>query len=93
VPTADNGWSGQNYANFHNQELDDLMDCIEIELDRDKRLKMWHRLQEIYAEELPDLPLYFRSQAFILPKWLTGITPTGNQNQSSLWSETWGISE
>lgn len=93
VPTADNGWSGQNYANFHNQELDDLMDCIEIELDRDKRLTMWHRLQEIYAEELPDLPLYFRSQAFILPKWLTGITPTGNQNQSSLWSETWRIGE
>jgi peptide/nickel transport system substrate-binding protein len=93
VPTAENGWSGQNYANFHNQELDDLMDCIEIELDRDKRLKMWHRLQEIYAEELPDLPLYFRSQAFILPKWLSGITPTGNQSQSSLWSESWRISE
>ncbi|MGH6934278.1 MAG: peptide ABC transporter substrate-binding protein [Dongiaceae bacterium] len=93
VPTADNGWAGQNYANFRNQELDDLMDCIEIELDRGKRLKMWHRLQEIYAEELPDLPLYFRSQAFILPKWLTGITPTGNQSQTSLWSETWRIGE
>jgi peptide/nickel transport system substrate-binding protein len=93
VPTADNGWSGQNYANFRDRELDDLMDCIEIELDRDKRGKMWHRLQEIYAEELPDLPLYFRSQAYILPKWLRGITPTGHQNQSSLWAETWRIEE
>jgi peptide/nickel transport system substrate-binding protein len=53
---------------------------------------MWHQLQALYAEELPDLPLYFRSQAFILPKWLEGVTPTGHQYQSTLWAERWQIS-
>jgi len=89
VPTAENGWAGQNYANYRNGELDDLIDCIEIELDRGKREQMWHRLQQIYAETLPDLPLYFRAQAFIFPKWLKGITPTGHQYPSSLWAEQW----
>lgn len=89
VPSEANGWAGQNYANNRNQEMDDLMDCMEIELDRGKREQMWHKLQAIYAEELPDLPLYFRSQAFVFPKWLKGVTPTGHQYQSTLWAEQW----
>jgi peptide/nickel transport system substrate-binding protein len=93
VPTEANGWAGQNYADYRNPELDDLMDCIEIELDRNKREQMWHKLQAIYAEELPDLPLYFRAQAFIMPKWLKGVRPTGHQYQSTLWAEQWRIEE
>jgi peptide/nickel transport system substrate-binding protein len=93
VPSEANGWAGQNYANNRNQEMDDLMDCMEIELDRGKRETMWHRLQALYAEELPDLPLYFRSQAFIFPRWLKGVTPTGHQYQSTLWAEQWRASD
>jgi peptide/nickel transport system substrate-binding protein len=93
VPTEANGWAGQNYADYRNPDLDDLMDCIEIEIDRGKREQMWHKLQAIYAEELPDLPLYFRAQAFIMPKWLKGVRPTGHQYQSTLWAEQWRIEE
>jgi peptide/nickel transport system substrate-binding protein len=93
VPTEANGWAGQNYADYRNAELDDLMDCIEIELDHGKREQMWHKLQAIYAEDLPDLPLYFRAQAFIMPKWLKGIRPTGHQYQSTLWAEQWRVNE
>ena len=52
VPTEANGWAGQNYASYRNPEFDDLMDCIEIELDRGKREQMWHKLQAIYAEDI-----------------------------------------
>jgi peptide/nickel transport system substrate-binding protein len=93
VPSETNGWAGQNYADYRNPELDDLIDCMEVELDRGKREQMWHKLQAIYAEELPDLPLYFRSQPFIFPKWLKGVTPTGHQYQSTLWVEQWRIEE
>ncbi len=54
---------------------------------------MWHRLQQLYAEELPDLPLYFRSQAFIMPKWLKGVVPTGHMAPTTLWVEDWTVSE
>src|SRR5690606_27349718 len=53
IPTEANGWSGQNYPGYRTPEMDRLIDAIEVELDRDKREKMWHRLQEIYAEDLP----------------------------------------
>jgi peptide/nickel transport system substrate-binding protein len=93
VPTAENGWAGQNYANYRNPEMDELMNCMEIELDKTKREAMWHKLQQIYAEDLPDLPLFFRAQAFILPKWLKGVTPTGHLEPSTLWAESWRIEE
>jgi peptide/nickel transport system substrate-binding protein len=93
VPTAENGWAGQNTGNFRNGAFDDLLDCMDVEPDRAKREAMWHELQRLYAEELPDLPLYFRSQAFILPKWLKGVRPTGHQDSSSLWAEEWAIDE
>lgn len=89
IPTAENNWAGQNDTGFRNAEVDDLIDRMEVELDRERRRAMWHRLQEIYIEELPVLPLYFRSDPFVVPKWLTGITPTGHQDVSTLWVETW----
>jgi peptide/nickel transport system substrate-binding protein len=89
VPTADNGYSGQNYPGFRNPEADRLIDGIEIEHDRPRRAAMWHRLQALYAEELPALPLFFRSNPYVLPKWLKGVTPTGHQYPSTLWIEQW----
>jgi peptide/nickel transport system substrate-binding protein len=89
IPIAEKGFSGQNTPGFRNAEMDKLIDEIELELDKEKRRVMWHRIQEIYAEELPVLPLYSRADPFIIPKWLTGIEPTGHQYPSTLWVETW----
>ena len=50
---------------------------------------MWDRLQEIYAEDLPALPLYFRANPHVWPLWLEGVTPTGHQYPSTLWVEHW----
>jgi peptide/nickel transport system substrate-binding protein len=89
IPTAENGWAGQNYTGFSDPEMDALIEAIEVELDPEARRAMWYRLQEIYAEELPVLPLYFRAQAYVLPDWLEGVVPTGHQNGSTLWVEQW----
>jgi peptide/nickel transport system substrate-binding protein len=89
IPAATNGWSGENYTGFKNAEADRLIDAIEVELDRDRRRDLWYRIQALYAEDLPALPLYFRAEAFILPKWLAGLTPTGHQYPSTLGVENW----
>lgn len=93
IPTAENGWAGQNFVGFRNPEMDDLIDRTERELNREKRLILWARIQRIYAEEVPVLPLYFRSNPFIFPKWLRGIDPTGHQYPTSLWVEEWRIDD
>ena len=90
IPTKANNFSGQNYTSFKNAEMDELLETIEIQLDKSKRKEMWKRLQHIYANELPVLPLYCRANAYILPKWLTGVEPTGHQYSTTLWVENWG---
>jgi len=89
IPTAENNWSGQNYTAYSNPEMDELLETIAVELDRDKRKAMWQRLQRLYAEDAPTVPLYFRSDPYVLPKWLSGLRPTGHQDLSTLWVETW----
>jgi peptide/nickel transport system substrate-binding protein len=93
IPTSENGRAGQNYSGFHNEEMDRLIDAIEVELDRERRRTMWYRIQRIYAEELPVLPLYYRADAFIIPRWLGGIQPTGHLHSTSLWAEEWYVRE
>jgi peptide/nickel transport system substrate-binding protein len=89
IPDAANGFAGQNAAGFKSAEMDKLIDALEVELDPAKRKVLWARAQQVYATELPTLPLYFRSDAFILPKWLHGLQPTGNQSPSTLWITDW----
>jgi len=91
IPTKENGWSGQNYTGFKNAEMDELIEAINLEIDRDKREAMWHRLQEIYAEEVPVIGLFWRANPYILPKWLKGVRPTGQMAPTTLWVEDWTV--
>jgi peptide/nickel transport system substrate-binding protein len=91
VPSANNGYEGQNYTGFQNTEVDGLLDAIEVELDFEKRRALWRRLQEIYVNEVPVIPLFFRANAFLLPTWLQGIKPTGHQYPTTLWIENWKV--
>lgn len=93
IPSSQNGFSGQNFVGFHSPEVDALLDTMETTIDRDKRKALWFRLQRIYADELPAIPLFFRADAFILPKWIGGIEPTGHQEPTTTWVENWRIVE
>lgn len=89
IPTAKNGWSGQNYPGYASAAMDKAIDAAERELDETKRRKLFAEIQRIHAEDLPVLPLYFRVDPFVLPKQLKGVVPTGTLNSSTLWVEQW----
>ncbi|CAA7613194.1 peptide ABC transporter substrate-binding protein [Magnetospirillum sp. UT-4] len=89
IPREDNNFSGQNYTGYGNPRMDELLDAIEVELDRKKRTALWRELQLLYARDLPALPLFFKADAHILPKALKGVVPTGHQDPTTLWVETW----
>jgi peptide/nickel transport system substrate-binding protein len=91
IPSEANGFAGQNFGGFRDPDMDKLIDAIEVELDRGKRERLWHRLQRLYADRLPALPLFFRADSFILPNWLEGVTPTGHQYPTTLWIEDWRV--
>ncbi|MSO70968.1 MAG: peptide ABC transporter substrate-binding protein [Alphaproteobacteria bacterium] len=89
IPTAANNWSGQNYTGFKNAEMDTVLERVRVECADDVQAQLWSRIQSLYAEELPVLPLYFRTNSYVLPKQLKGVRPTGHQNPSTLWVEDW----
>jgi len=89
IPTAKNGWSGQNYPAYANPEMDKALDAAERELDEGKRRQLFAEIQRLYTEDLPVLPLFFRVDPFVIPKALKGVRPTGTLNSSTLWIEQW----
>src|SRR6516162_9185014 len=89
IPTEANGYGGANYIGYSNPEMDKLIDQAEQELDPAKQKTIWARMQEIYAKDLPAMPLFFRAEPHIVPKWLKGYTPTGHGDMSADWSENW----
>ncbi len=93
IPTPGNGLAGENFTGFRNEEADRLIDAIEVALDRDRRAGLWHSLEALYAEALPALPLFFRADAYVLPRWLKGVVPTGHQYPTTLWIEDWRVAK
>ena len=91
IPTAENAWAGQNQPGIRNAEMDALIDTIERELDADKRKVLWARMQRIYVDEAWVMPLFFRADPFVVPKWLAGLAPTGHQYPSPLGIEHWHV--
>ena len=89
IPTEANNWGGSNTVAFANARMDTLIEQAESELDPARAKLLWAEMQAIYAEELPALPLYFRTEPHVVPIWLEGYAPTGHSDYSPLWSENW----
>jgi peptide/nickel transport system substrate-binding protein len=89
IPTEQNNWGGANYPAFSNPRMDQLIDASEVELDPAKAKVIWAEMQKIYADELPVLPLFFRSEAHVVPKWLAGYEPTGHSDAAALHADQW----
>jgi len=69
LPTPENGYQGVNFG-WCNQEFDRLRTRALVEFDPEKRRRYWQQMQKIWAEELPSLPLYWRSDPLVVRKGL-----------------------
>ena len=89
IPTATNNYGGANYPGFSNPEVDENIAKVESELDQAKAKQDWSTMQRIYAEQVPVLPLFFRAEPHIVPKWLSGYQPLGNGYTAGIFAEQW----
>jgi peptide/nickel transport system substrate-binding protein len=55
---------GRNLMGYSNPEVDRLFDEGEREIDQEKRIKIYHKIQEIMAEDVPALWLWDRISTF-----------------------------
>lgn len=89
IPTAANNYGGANYIGLNDPKMDQLINAAEQELDRAKQKVIWAQMQAIYADQVRVLPLFFRAEPYVVPKWLKGFTPTGHGDYSPLSAENW----
>ncbi len=89
IPTAANNFGGANYIGLNDPKVDADIIAAEAELEPAKQKPIWAEMQKIYAEQVRVLPLFFRAEPYVVPKWLKGFTPTGHGDYSPLWVENW----
>ncbi len=89
IPQAANNYGGANYTGFSDPKMDADISAAVAELDPAKQKAIWADMQTIYADALPVLPLFFRSEPHITPLWLRGYEPTGQGDMSCYWAENW----
>lgn len=89
IPTEKNTWTGQNYTGFSSAKVDSLVQGYEYEFDFEKRKKSMQEILKIYTDEIPVIPLYFRSENAVVPKGFKGFHLTGHLFYETLKSEDW----
>jgi peptide/nickel transport system substrate-binding protein len=93
IPSAANNWEGNNRVGWRNAENDRVWDQLISELDEQKRIALFRRQQEIFAEDAPSLPLYFRLDLTTFPKAMRGVRPVGLGTYYlpwNIWEWKWG---
>jgi peptide/nickel transport system substrate-binding protein len=83
IPSPKNNWQGQNYPGWRNQEASDLLDEIPRIIDEKERAKMLRRVQEIWFNDLPAIPVYFRPVVAVTRNDLLNYRPSGTQTPVS----------
>ncbi|GGK37241.1 diguanylate phosphodiesterase [Deinococcus malanensis] len=64
IPTAANGYAGQNNAGWNNAEFNRLHKQAQVEFNLGDRIKLFDRMQTIWNSEVPALPLYYRVNVY-----------------------------
>lgn len=91
IAMASNGWSGQNTPGWAHPRMDALIDDMDIEFDPKKRLALSHEMQKIYTEEVPVIPLYYRSDVAVVPVGIKNFKLTGTQFGETHSVENWDL--
>lgn len=93
IPKKSNGYLGQNQTGFCDPKVDELFKKASQELDMKKRVKYAHQIEEILAEELPALPLYFKVEVSVTKKGLKNWKPTGILQPVTWNAKDWSFEE
>ncbi len=75
VPSAANGYAGQNYPGWSNDRFSSLADDAAESLERDARRLRYLEMQQLWTAALPALPLYQRLQVDVADARLRELRP------------------
>ena len=86
VPGPENGFSGHNFAGWRDGEVDSLFERAEEEFAERRRIELLWRQQELFARDLPSLPLYHRVEVSAHREGLLNFRPGGSSVTPVTWN-------
>ena len=62
--------TGSNLGNYHNADFDGMVDQAQTQMDEKQRLALYHRINKLWIEEVPAVPLYQQIDLYSVAKRL-----------------------
>lgn len=87
VPDENNG-AGQNYVAYKNPRIDYLVDAGLKTNSKEERIKIYHEVQSILAEDVPYMFVYYYMDWAAVPANLKNFKPNSTQA-----NDTWNVYE
>jgi len=80
---------GANRGRYTNPRIDTLLTEASAEIDEVKRRALYLQVQQILADDLPSIPLWYPDNVVIHASRLTGVTPNAGGSFDFLRSAEW----
>ena len=74
IPSAKNSWTGGNIIRANVPELDILLGKFDAAFAMKDRIKISKQIKDVIQKEFLVIPLYYRTEAFVHPANLVGIS-------------------
>jgi peptide/nickel transport system substrate-binding protein len=71
--------------------MDKLIEDMDLEFNPKKRIELAAEMQKLYTEELPVLPLYYRTDNAVIPKNMKNFKIPGHQFSETNEVERWTL--
>ena len=87
VPTTTNGWQGNNYAGWRNEQNDKIWLALADTLTAPERKNLYADQQALFAQDLPVLPLFQHIVIYAANPEMKGLAPNPTDTL------TWNVAE
>ena len=91
IPTVANRYLGDNLQNWNNPEADRLLEQLNGTFDQRAMIDVLVKLAQVFADDLPALPLYYKSEPVAIHKNLLNARP--RPNSSGKHSSNWDLDQ
>ena len=93
IPSQENSFSGSNVGGWNNNKIDGLIEKYETDWDPKKRKLYVNLVVDEYMQNYIAIPLYFDSQAAVIPKRIEGFNLAPHNYYETNQAEYWAFSK
>lgn len=91
IPSADNGYAGQNLPGWRDDEVTRLLTEADASVDVDLRKRNLARVQQRFVDDIPALSFWFRPAVVVARRGVAGLQPTGTLSPLAWNAAAWDL--